>query len=51
MARTSRHAARSRHQLPRSPRFEVFKMRRLRIDQEARRHGECRTLGRFRQAR
>src|SRR3972149_5784021 len=42
--------ARSCHQLPRSPRFEVFKMRRLRVDQEACRHGECRPLGRLRQA-
>ena len=43
--------ARSCHQLPRSPRFEVFKMCRLRVDQQARRHGESRALGRFRQAR
>jgi hypothetical protein len=42
--------ARSCHQLPRSPRFEVFKMCRLRIDQQARRYGECWTLGDFRQA-
>ena len=36
--------------LPRMPRFEVFKMCDLRIDQQARRHGECRALGRFGQA-
>ena len=38
------------HQVPRSPRFEVFKMRGLRIDQQAGRHGEGRALGLFRKA-
>src|SRR5579862_1679656 len=37
----------TRHQLPRSPRFEMFKMRRLRIDQQARGDREGRSLGRF----
>ena len=37
------------HQLPRSPRFEMFEMRRLRIDQQSGRDGEGRPLGRFRQ--
>src|ERR1700722_9502704 len=43
-------AAGSRHEMPRFPRFEVFEMRRLRIDQEAGRDREGRALGVLRQA-
>src|SRR5712691_13183294 len=31
--------------VPRSPRFEMFEMRRLQVDQQTRHDGECRTLG------
>src|SRR5690348_5263415 len=43
-------AAGSCHQMPRSPRFEVFEMRRLRVDQESRRDGKRRSLSRIRQS-
>src|ERR1700721_1385565 len=43
-------AAGPRHEMPRFPRFEVFEMRRLRIDEEAGRDREGRALGVLRQA-
>src|ERR1700692_946931 len=43
-------AAGPRHEMPRFPRFEVFEMRRLRIDQEAGRDREGRAPGVLRQA-
>src|SRR5262249_43658941 len=42
--------ARSCHQLPRTPRFEVFEMRRLWGDKQACRHCKGRSFSRFRQA-
>ena len=42
-------AARACHQVPRRRAFEVFEMRRLRVDQQARRGREGRALGRVRQ--
>src|SRR5258708_1659293 len=36
--------------VPRSPRFEMLKMRRLRVDQQPRRDGECRPLRFLRQS-
>jgi hypothetical protein len=44
-------AACSRHQMPRSPRFEVFEVRRLRVNQEAGRNREGWALRRIRQTR
>src|SRR5688572_32103463 len=43
-------AARTRHQLPRSPRFEMFEMRRLRVNQQSRRDREGRPFRRIRQS-
>src|SRR5436309_5427607 len=54
LAKPSSHpreiAVRPRHELSRAPRFELFEMRYLRIDQEACRDRERRALGGFGQA-